>query len=162
MFHLFIPYRSIFILIICFVGARHRPARIAPLQVHQKFIFGNVNPSSMEDTSEIVKQVLIPMFYKEAQLGRSLRRKYKEFNKALFASINRLREKADNETLKNIYPLQPRYQFRKPNCIRAKALKRVQLREFSYQLLHEPPPLLAPNTIGMSSESFEFLVIHER
>jgi hypothetical protein len=55
----------------------------------------------MKDDLEIVKQVLVPMFCKEAQLGRSLRRKDKEFNNALFASINRLREKADNGVLKN-------------------------------------------------------------
>lgn len=59
----------------------------------------------MKDISEIVKQVLTPMFYKETQLGRSLGKKDKEFKNALknalFISINKLREKADNGTLKN-------------------------------------------------------------
>jgi len=55
----------------------------------------------MRNISEIVKQVLIPMFYKESQVARSLRKKDKEFNNALFISINKLRGKADNNTLKN-------------------------------------------------------------
>lgn len=55
----------------------------------------------MKDISEIVKQVLVPMFCKESQLDRSLGGKDKKVNKALLISIKKLRNKADKGTLKN-------------------------------------------------------------
>jgi len=55
----------------------------------------------MEDYFEIVRQVLIPMFYKEAQLGRSLRVDNQELKKQVFNSCIELANKADNGTLGN-------------------------------------------------------------
>ncbi len=55
----------------------------------------------MEDYFEIVRQVLIPMFYKEAQLGRSLREDNPEMKKQVFSSCLELANKADKGTLKN-------------------------------------------------------------
>lgn len=55
----------------------------------------------MEDYFEIVRQVLIPMFYKETQLGRSLRKSSPELKKQMFDSIMELARKADNGTLRN-------------------------------------------------------------
>jgi hypothetical protein len=55
----------------------------------------------MEDYFEIVRQVLIPMFYKEAQLGRSLRVDNQELKKQVFNSCLELAKKADNGTLRN-------------------------------------------------------------
>ena len=53
----------------------------------------------------IIKQVLVPMFYKESQLGRSMRGTSpsvrKEFKRNLMDSILRLVSKADNGTLSN-------------------------------------------------------------
>ena len=58
-----------------------------------------------EDFFETVRQVLIPMFFKETQLGRSLKgvklEVKKQLKKLLFESIMELANKADNETLKN-------------------------------------------------------------
>jgi hypothetical protein len=51
---------------------------------------------------EMVRQVLVPMFYKESQIGRSLNRGKRKFKKALFDSIAKLRKKADNGTLRNV------------------------------------------------------------
>ena len=47
----------------------------------------------MEDYFEIVRQVLIPMFYKEAQLGRSLRVDNQELKKQVFNSCLELAKK---------------------------------------------------------------------
>lgn len=55
----------------------------------------------MENYFDIVRQVLIPMFYKETQLGRSLRSTNPSFKKQLFDSITELSNKADNGTLTN-------------------------------------------------------------
>lgn len=55
----------------------------------------------MDDFFEIVKQVLIPMFYKETQLGRSLREDNPEMRKQVFSSCLELANKADNGTLRN-------------------------------------------------------------
>jgi hypothetical protein len=60
----------------------------------------------MEDYFEIVRQVLIPMFYKETQLGRSLgadnpEMKKQVFKKQVFDSCLELANKADNGTLRN-------------------------------------------------------------
>jgi hypothetical protein len=55
----------------------------------------------MEEFFEIVRQVLIPMFYKEAQLGRSLREKNLQFRKKLLKTSLELANKADEGTLKN-------------------------------------------------------------
>jgi hypothetical protein len=55
----------------------------------------------MEDYFEIVRQVLIPMFYKEAQLDRSLRANNQEFKKQVVSSCIELANKADNLTLRN-------------------------------------------------------------
>jgi len=56
----------------------------------------------MKEIFKTIKQVLVPMFYKEAQLGRSLRKRNKIFNVESFKSIMYLVSKADNNTLKNI------------------------------------------------------------
>jgi hypothetical protein len=50
---------------------------------------------------EIVRTVLIPMFYKEAQLGRSLRANNIAFKKQVVTSCIELANKADKGTLKN-------------------------------------------------------------
>lgn len=50
---------------------------------------------------DTARQVLIPMFYKEAQLGRSLREKNPKFKKKLFEDSLELADKADKGTLKN-------------------------------------------------------------
>lgn len=55
----------------------------------------------MEDYFETVRQVLIPMFFKEAQLGRSLREDNPEMKKQVFNSCLELANKADNGTLRN-------------------------------------------------------------
>lgn len=55
----------------------------------------------MEDYFEIVRQVLIPMFFKEAQLGRSLREDKPEMKKQVFDACLDLANKADNGTLRN-------------------------------------------------------------
>ena len=55
----------------------------------------------MEDYFQIVRQVLIPMFYKEAQLGRSLRADNQEMKKQVFNSCLELADQADIGTLKN-------------------------------------------------------------
>lgn len=55
----------------------------------------------MEDYFEIVRQVLIPMFYKEAQLGRSLRVDNQKFKKQVFNFCMELANKVDNGTLRN-------------------------------------------------------------
>jgi hypothetical protein len=55
----------------------------------------------MEDYFEIVRQVLIPMFYKEAQIGRSLRVDNQELRKQVFNSCIELANKSDNGTLRN-------------------------------------------------------------
>ena len=55
----------------------------------------------MGDFFEIVRQVLIPMFYKETQLGRSIRKNNLEFKKKLFEETLELADKADKGTLKN-------------------------------------------------------------
>lgn len=55
----------------------------------------------MGDFFEIVRQVLIPMFYKETQLGRSIRKNNLEFKKKLFDAALELADKADNGTLRN-------------------------------------------------------------
>jgi len=55
----------------------------------------------MEDYFEIVRQVLIPMFYKEAQLDRSLRVDNQELKKQVFNSCIELANKSDNGTLRN-------------------------------------------------------------
>jgi hypothetical protein len=56
----------------------------------------------MEDYFEIVRQVLIPMFFKETQLGRSLREYNPEMKKQVFNSCLELSNKADNGTLRNM------------------------------------------------------------
>ena len=56
----------------------------------------------MEDYFETVRQVLIPMFFKEAQLGRSLREDNPEMRKQVFRACLELANKADNGTLKNV------------------------------------------------------------
>jgi hypothetical protein len=57
----------------------------------------------MEDYFEIVRQVLIPMFFKEAMLGRSLGKgkDNPEMKKQVFNSCIELANKADNGTLRN-------------------------------------------------------------
>jgi hypothetical protein len=55
----------------------------------------------MDDYFETVRQVLIPMFFKEAQLGRSLREDNPEMKKQVFSACLELANKADNGTLKN-------------------------------------------------------------
>jgi len=57
----------------------------------------------MEDYFEIVRQVLIPMFFKEAQLGRSLGKgkDNPEMKKQVFNSCIELANRADNGTLRN-------------------------------------------------------------
>lgn len=55
----------------------------------------------MSDFFEIVRQVLIPMFYKETQLGRSIRKSRPEFKKKLFEATLELADKADNGILRN-------------------------------------------------------------
>jgi hypothetical protein len=57
----------------------------------------------MEDLEffEILRQVMIPMFYKETQLDRSLRDNNQEFKKQVFSSCIELANKADSGTLKN-------------------------------------------------------------
>jgi len=55
----------------------------------------------MNDFFETVKKVLIPMFYKEDQLGRSLRKTNVEFKKQLYNGILDLAKKADENKLKN-------------------------------------------------------------
>ena len=57
--------------------------------------------SSIEDFFEIVKQVLIPIFYKEDQLGRSLRENNKKFKIELSNSILELAKLSDENRLKN-------------------------------------------------------------
>jgi hypothetical protein len=54
-----------------------------------------------QDFFEIVKQVLIPMFYKEDQLGRSLRENNKRFKVELSNAILQLARLADEKRLKN-------------------------------------------------------------
>lgn len=53
------------------------------------------------DYTETVKQVMVPMFYKEAQMGRSIGRGAQTFKRELFNSIMTLRCKVDDGTLKN-------------------------------------------------------------
>jgi hypothetical protein len=60
-----------------------------------------VEDSTTDDFFEIVRQVLIPMFYKETQLGRSLRGANPELKRELFESITELANKADNKNLRN-------------------------------------------------------------
>jgi hypothetical protein len=55
----------------------------------------------MVDFFDVARQVMIPMFYKETQLGRSLRNPNSELRKQLFDSILELANKADNGTLRN-------------------------------------------------------------
>jgi hypothetical protein len=55
----------------------------------------------MSEFSEIIKKVLIPMFYKEAQLGRSIRQNNIDFKRKLFSACIELSKKADNQTLIN-------------------------------------------------------------
>jgi len=55
----------------------------------------------MIDFFETIRQVLIAMFYKESQLGRSIRQKNFDFNKNLFEACIELSQKADNLTLTN-------------------------------------------------------------
>jgi hypothetical protein len=65
----------------------------------------NANSHGMSNIPEIVRQVLIPMFSKESQVGRSLKGKSKKFkqafNRVLFNAIGKLRKKVDRGTLKN-------------------------------------------------------------
>lgn len=51
--------------------------------------------------TETVKKVMIPMFYNESQIGRSLKKRFPKFKKELFYSILELIEKADKGTLTN-------------------------------------------------------------
>jgi len=53
------------------------------------------------DLQKIVRKSLIPMFYKEAQLGRSIGRKNIKFKKELYKGISRLLKKLDNHSLTN-------------------------------------------------------------
>jgi hypothetical protein len=59
----------------------------------------------MDEYKEVVKQVLVPMFYKESQVSRSMRKSDNpsraNFNKQLFDSIQRLTRKVDDNTLTN-------------------------------------------------------------
>jgi len=55
----------------------------------------------MTDFFEVMRQVLVPMFCKETQLGRSLRSNKLAFNKQLLNSIMELANKADDLTLRN-------------------------------------------------------------
>ena len=55
----------------------------------------------MKEFFDIVRQVLIPMFYKEAQMGRSLRKKNLKFKEKLFEASLELADKADKGTLRN-------------------------------------------------------------
>lgn len=50
---------------------------------------------------EIVKQVMIPAFYNESQIGRSVRKKGKAFKKVLFDTIMGLLSKVDDDILRN-------------------------------------------------------------
>ena len=52
------------------------------------------------DFFEIVRQVLIPMFYKETQLGRSFQKSNLEFKKRLFEATLELADKVDQGILK--------------------------------------------------------------
>jgi hypothetical protein len=70
-------------------------------KVKTEFNSGLVRRMKMEDYFEIVRQVLIPVFYKEAMLGRSLRVENQEFKKQVFDSCIELANKADNGTLRN-------------------------------------------------------------
>ena len=54
-----------------------------------------------ENSLEIVKQVMIPAFYNESQMGRSLRSNNKLVKKVLFETIMGLLKKVDNNTLRN-------------------------------------------------------------
>ena len=50
---------------------------------------------------DIVRQVLVPLFYKETQLDRSLRKNNQQFKKQVFSSCIELADKADKGILRN-------------------------------------------------------------
>lgn len=56
---------------------------------------------SRDEFSKTIKEVLIPMFYKESQIGRSVGKNNIKFKRKLFDTIIKLIVKADNLKLEN-------------------------------------------------------------